>query len=211
MVSKYQWGRDVNTACVCVIMPCWGRPQIPTVWDVFFWFSGFICFQSFTSLVSYRIMLYARNGSASVTQQSEILGICLVLLNKNPERSQCAFLLAAVRPCYNDRNGRTPFKYQINSKLNFLAVQATLRITCNYPWQTGYAAPVSLCSQYSHYRDLLTAFAGYNSYLIKTVQFLLLFLLLWLIRIFFFVPRLMRILHLNVLCVCGKTLPEHLK
>lgn len=45
-------------------------------------------------------------------------------------------VLAALLPCYNDRNGRRPFKYQINSKLNFLAVQATLRITCNYPWQT---------------------------------------------------------------------------
>lgn len=40
-------------------------------------------------------------------------------------------VLAAVLPCYNDRNGRRPFKYQINIKLNFLAVQATLSITCN--------------------------------------------------------------------------------
>lgn len=39
--------------------------------------------------------------------------------------------LAALLPCYNDRNGCRPFKYQINSKLNFLAVQATLTITCN--------------------------------------------------------------------------------
>lgn len=40
-------------------------------------------------------------------------------------------VLAALLPCYNDRNGHRPFKYQINSKLNFLALQATLRITCN--------------------------------------------------------------------------------
>lgn len=45
-------------------------------------------------------------------------------------------VLAALLPCYNDGTGRRPFTYQINSKLNFLAVQATFRVTCNYTWQT---------------------------------------------------------------------------
>lgn len=49
----------------------------------------------------------------------------------HPEKSQWSCVLAALLPCYNDGNGHRPFKYQINIKLNFLAVQATLTITCN--------------------------------------------------------------------------------
>lgn len=57
----------------------------------------------------------------------------LAAIWSHPEKSQWSFLfvLAVLLLCYNDRNRRRPFKYQINSKLNFLAVQATLRITCN--------------------------------------------------------------------------------
>lgn len=40
-------------------------------------------------------------------------------------------LWTALLPCYNDKNWCRPFKYWINSKLNFLAAQATPRITCN--------------------------------------------------------------------------------
>lgn len=81
-----------------------------------------------SSLVSYIVQMFkhrwdSESSPECIKTPSHTSGVTL--------KSHWRRALAALLPCYNDRNGCRPFKYQINNKLNFLAVQATLTITCN--------------------------------------------------------------------------------